>query len=236
MQISPNVSMWINAIIAVLAAIAGGAISLTDLVPPGPAHLIMSWSAFIVSVYGVINAVLHGASSSQPGPLNGGNPPPVNRMLMCIVALAGLLVCLPVPARAEPGGHPSPNTGPRMSALPTLNQLHQKLQQVTLADLEAADKIALAHGNQISHACWQAWMTEIKADLNANLGPDGKPIDIPSPHLIVDFERMIDLSNALQPNSAFSVACAPLAQQVKMNMFNLIGAAAAGSLVVPFAP
>lgn len=90
------------------------------------------------------------------------------------------------------------------------SSLLQKLQNITLADLQAADALALSHGNQISHTCFQAWISFLQAEKQALNGPDGKPVQLPTPHLIYDAERILDLLQALQPTNALSVACAPL--------------------------
>jgi hypothetical protein len=54
----------------VLAAISSGVVSLTGVMPEGPAHTATAWASFIVAVYGVANAALHGISSPAPGPLS----------------------------------------------------------------------------------------------------------------------------------------------------------------------
>jgi hypothetical protein len=67
--VSPNTSMWINIIVAILAAIVSGGISFTGILPTDIAKDIIKYSAFILSVYGVINAVLHATSTNEQGPL-----------------------------------------------------------------------------------------------------------------------------------------------------------------------
>jgi len=123
------------------------------------------------------------------------------KKLTLFVALA--LFAAPASADTKPPVKAGPVSG-------IFSSLLQKLQQVTLADLQAADALALSHGNQISHGCFQAWITFLQAEQQALTGPDGKPVQLPSIHLIYDAERILDLLQALQPTSALSVACAPL--------------------------
>lgn len=106
-----------------------------------------------------------------------------------------------------------------------IDGLLHKLQEITLADLQAADAIALAHGNQIAHQCWTAWIQYIQADQAATVGPDGNPVVLPSIHLITDLQRAFDLQQALQPTSPLSVSCAPFKN-----------AAIALALPIPFLP
>ena len=69
MSISPRISLYINIIVALLAAIVGGTISFSGLIPDPVSHAIVAWSSFILSVFGVVNAALHSVSSSSDGPL-----------------------------------------------------------------------------------------------------------------------------------------------------------------------
>jgi hypothetical protein len=61
--------MWVNIIVAILAAIVSGGISFTGIFPEDISNNIVKYSAFILSVYSVINAVLHASSTSESGPL-----------------------------------------------------------------------------------------------------------------------------------------------------------------------
>ena len=116
------------------------------------------------------------------------------------ITLAMFLLAAPAQAETKKAG---PVSG-------IFSGLLQKLQKVTLEDLQAADALALSHGNQISHACFEAWISFLQAEQKALTGPDGKPVQLPSIHLIYDAERILDLLQALQPTNALSVACAPL--------------------------
>jgi hypothetical protein len=66
---SSSISMWINIVVAILAAIVSGGISFTDILPADISKDIVKYSAFILSVYSVVNAVLHATSTHEQGPL-----------------------------------------------------------------------------------------------------------------------------------------------------------------------
>ena len=121
------------------------------------------------------------------------------------ITLAMFLLAAPAQAETKKAG---PVSG-------IFSNLLQKLQNVTLADLQAADALAQSHGNSISHTCYQAWITWIQQEKSAVTGPDGKPISPPSIHIFWDLEKLLDLMHALQPTSPISVACAPLINDAK---------------------
>ena len=69
MTIDPKTTMVINIIVALLAAIVGGTISLSGIVSAEDAQIITKWSAFALSIYGVVNAAMSAVASNKPGPL-----------------------------------------------------------------------------------------------------------------------------------------------------------------------
>ena len=69
MAISPKTSIWINVFVALLAAIVSGTVSFAGLIPDPVSHAIITWAAFGLSVYGVVNAALHSVSSEKEGPM-----------------------------------------------------------------------------------------------------------------------------------------------------------------------
>jgi len=109
--------------------------------------------------------------------------------------------CTPVSAETKAPVKAGPVSG-------IFSSLLQKMQQITLADLKAANALALAHNNQLGSQCWTAWIAFIEEEQQASTGPDGKPVQLPSPHLIYDVEKVFDLLQALHPTSKLSVACA----------------------------
>ena len=101
MSISPKISIYINIIVAILAAIVSGTVSLSGLVPDPVSHAIVTWSTFLLSIYGVVNAALHSVSSSAEGPLTNMQiklekiPPQVMIALLCLWVFAGSVMNKP---------------------------------------------------------------------------------------------------------------------------------------------
>ena len=71
MTIDPKTSMYINIAIALLGAIVGGGISFTGILPDPTSAAIVKYSAFVLSIYGVVNASISSVSSNKSGPLAG---------------------------------------------------------------------------------------------------------------------------------------------------------------------
>jgi hypothetical protein len=210
--------MYLNLLVAVLSAIAGGAISLSGILPDPAAHLAVAWCTFGVSVIGIVNGVLHGYSAPQAGPAADTKPPVA---VLAALALGTALFFAPSNAEAQIASKaPSPKGT-------IASDIYKKIQSATLADLQYADNLAVASGDQIAHACWAAWAEQIIAEQKANAAPP------PEPHLITDIQRMINLHNALSPTGKLAVSCAPLANAVKLSIFNLLGQAALGTLALP---
>ena len=69
MTIEPKLAMWINVTVAILAAIVGGAISFSGILPSDISQEIVKYSSFTLSVYSVVNAALHSVSSENSGPI-----------------------------------------------------------------------------------------------------------------------------------------------------------------------
>jgi len=98
--------------------------------------------------------------------------------------------------------------------LDLLGGLLGKLQNIALADLQAANALALAHQDTVASACYSAWIEYIKLDHQTATNPDGSPVSLPNPHLIYDLQRAFELQRALQPGSPLMLACAPFKQSV----------------------
>jgi hypothetical protein len=105
-----------------------------------------------------------------------------------------------------------------------------KIQTAALDDLQIADAIAQAQGDAIAHSCWAAWINFIKQEQSV-LNPGGKAVVLPTLHLLTDFQRARSVLQALQPTSPLTVACAPLANAVKMDVVQLLTTAASGVLL-----
>lgn len=97
------------------------------------------------------------------------------------------------------------------------------LDDKLLPDLIYAKKLADASDNRVTAPCYQAWIDIIQKRKTAVSNPDGSPLDLPQPRLITDFEKAVELRNALQPDSAFMLACSPVANMIKQDMIKFIG-------------
>lgn len=97
-----------------------------------------------------------------------------------------------------------------------------------LPDLIAAKAMADATGNDMTSTCYGAWIDIIQKRQAALKDAQGNAIPIPDPHIISDFERAVELRNALQPDSKFSRSCSPLANMVKQDVLGLVSKVVAG--------
>lgn len=160
--------------------------------------------------------------------------------LALVIVGLGMWACAPAFAQQPKQGFQLPiplrplgqTSGP--ATVTTPSQLFADIQRATVADLQYAINIAKAQNNKLTESCWSAWLMMIQNDQNANLA-NGAAVAPPEPHVITDLERVIDLANALEPSSPFVVACAPLANQVKMNVAKFIASAVGGTAVLGLA-
>jgi len=123
-------------------------------------------------------------------------------MKISILALAIFIGLAPAQAETKAPVKAGPVSG-------IFSSLLKKLQDITLADLKAANALALSHNNTLGSACYQAWIAFIEEEQQALTDPNGKPVPLPPIHLIFDAEKVFDLLQALHPTSKLSVACAP---------------------------
>jgi hypothetical protein len=210
--------MYLNLVVAVLSAIAGGAISLSGILSDPAAHLAVAWCTFGVSVIGVVNGVLHGYSAPQAGPAADTKPPVA---IWAALALGTALTFAPSHAEAQIAVKaPSPKTT-------IASNIYSKIQNAALDDLVYADGLAVSVGDTVAHGCWQAWITQIKLEQSANSAPP------PPVHLIADVQRLLNMNRALAPDGALAVACSPLANRMKLDVLGLLGKVALGQLAIP---
>ncbi len=106
--------------------------------------------------------------------------------------------------------------------------LLKALDAKLLPDLQYALKLAQATGSNVTQGCYQAWIDMINTQQNAVKSADGADMAVPDPHLVTDFERMVELRNALQPDSKFMVACSPVANMVKQDVVKFMGIVISG--------
>lgn len=110
--------------------------------------------------------------------------------------------------------------------------LLRALDAKLLPDLQYALKLAQATGSNVTAPCYQAWIDMINTQQTAvqTKAADGtmSDIPIPDPHLVTDFERAVELRNALQPDSKFMTACSPVANMVKLDVAKFMGVVISG--------
>ena len=97
-----------------------------------------------------------------------------------------------------------------------------------LDDLKYAKLMADASGSKVTGPCYGAWIDLINVRNKAVQDKDGQPIPVPDPAVITKFERIVELRNALQPDSAFMIACSPVASMVKKDIVGFIGIVISG--------
>src|SRR5271157_1780329 len=315
MSVNPNTAAILNIVIAVLAAIVSGTISLSGLVPDPISHAIITWSAFILSIYGVINATLHSISSTKDGAMSNIKikfekiPPEgvgIFLMVICMISMLGLMFTNSTSTYAaihhskviiHPGTKSKPIIKSEAHELKTLGDvidapfepyafvtateltpvvnspsenvtvepkaielettaplplaedkpkltgpvadIWNKLQKVTLTDLQYANNLATNNGDTIASSCFSALITLIQKSQNANIDPTtGQPMVLPTPHLVTDLENVIIIYRELQPTSNTSVACSALMNNLKLGSINALltglgTGSLAGGLILP---
>lgn len=97
------------------------------------------------------------------------------------------------------------------------------LDDKVLPDLQYALKMAIAADSKVTAPCYQAWIDIINKRKVAVTNADGSPVDLPQPRIITDFEKAVELRNALQPDSDFSIKCAPVVAMVKLDILSFMG-------------
>jgi len=109
-----------------------------------------------------------------------------------------------------------------------LNDLLGALDVKLLPDLQYALKLANASGSKVTGPCYQAWIDIINVRQKAVADDSGQALPLPDPHLVTDFEKMVELRNSLQPDSDFMIKCSPVASMVKKDIAGFIGIVISG--------
>lgn len=104
-----------------------------------------------------------------------------------------------------------------------LGDLLGALDAKLLPDLKYAKALADKSGSKVTAPCYEAWITIIETRQSAALDKDGNALPEPDPHIVTTFEKMVELRNALQPDSDFMVKCSPVASMVKRDIVGFIG-------------
>lgn len=156
------------------------------------------------------------------------------------IAIAVALVLLSAPALAQTpkltgniardiaaaSGKPNPAT-PGLTGNP-LGDIIGALDVKLLPDLQYALKLATASGSKVTGPCYQAWIDIINVRQKAVADDQGQALPMPDPHLVTDFEKLVELRNSLQPDSEFMIKCSPVASMVKKDIVGFIGIVISG--------
>ena len=162
----------------------------------------------------------------------------VTKVLLVAFVLSAFLAGAPAFAQAKPrltgdivrdleNAKQPPGPTTRLTGN-VINDLLGALDVKLLPDLQYAKALADASGSKVTAPCYQAWIDIINTRQNAGKNPDGTPIPMPDPHIVTDFEKMVELRNALQPESDFMIKCSPVASMVKKDIAGFIGIVLAG--------
>lgn len=112
-----------------------------------------------------------------------------------------------------------------------IQKLVDQLRTVTLDDLRIAHAIATKQGNLVAAQCWGAWIVFNEARESALIDENGQPLPMPTIHIITDIQNAIDLVNGISSTGPLGIACAPLANQVKMSAIGLITSLGTGAIL-----
>ena len=98
MQISPKFSMYLNVVVALVSALAMMSPSMfPSYIPVGIATNVIQTCGFLGTLYGTINAALHGMSAPSAGPLAGKVDPAKAASLavigLLVIGMGGLSGC-----------------------------------------------------------------------------------------------------------------------------------------------
>jgi hypothetical protein len=242
--IDPKWAMYLGLLVTIEQAIGHGTVSLTNLVPDSWAPYITSWCNFLAFIGTAVMTYQAAVSAPLPGPAANTpiSPTAVARVLLVAFILSLFLAGVPAMAQtrrpALTGNLPADirssfekTTGVKATGDVPFDLL-KALDKALLPDLQYAQKLAVATGSKVTAPCYGAWIDMINTQQTAvqTKNADGTATDTPTPdpHLVTDFERMVELRNALQPDSPFMTACSPVANMVKMDVTNFMGIVISG--------
>lgn len=133
----------------------------------------------------------------------------------------------PRPLTGNLGNDLAAATGRTLTGAP-VTDLQNFFNSKLLPDLQFALKLATASKNNITGDCYQAWIDIIQTQQTAVKNADGTDVPMPDPHIITEFEKLVELRNALQPESQFMIKCSPVASMVKKDIAGFIGIVLSG--------
>lgn len=122
-------------------------------------------------------------------------------------------------------------TGSKATGAP-VTDLENFFNAKLLPDLQYSLKLATAANSKVTAPCYQAWIDIITTQQAAvqTKNADGTTSEdpMPQPHVITEFEKLVELRNALQPESDFMIKCSPVASMVRKDITGFIGLVISG--------
>lgn len=232
--VNPSWAFWLGIVIFLEQGIGQGTVKLTNVIPEEWIPYVVAWCALLAWAGGAVQTALIGFSNSKQGPLLAPTSPAAKGIVILALALTALFTIGVSDARAQDavvkriisGGAQNVGASPSTAGIP--RDLLGALDEKILPDLTYAKAMADATGSAVTSGCYGAWIKIIQSRQQALKGADGQPLALPEAHLITDFERVVELRNALQPTSEFSIACSPVANMVKKDILNFIGVVMGG--------
>lgn len=232
MEIDPRLAFALNVLLMIVSGIATGAVHFTGIVSDPVAAQIIGWAGLATFVLSTINTALHGYSAASSGPFvtrpNDSPQPPskIVSLLTLAVLIAASGLSQVSPAHAAPHSIIKRHVPPRQKLSLNLNLLLAQLQKVSLQDLQTAKTDADAQKDAVASACYAQIITLVTNQQSALKAQQ----NLPPVHVVTTFQQVRDFALALRQGSPLSTACAPLANEVKMDVLNFVAGVTAGSL------
>jgi hypothetical protein len=248
MTIDPRIAFWFGVWTSVLLLVASGTINFTGALPDVYVPIITKWCAILGAINSTILTAATGYSGNKAGPLVSAPLPPaatVAKILIVAFVLSALLGSGSAQAQTQGLKRPQitgnviadtkANLGIGVGTVAAgsgnpLGDIIGALDVKLLPDLQYALKLATASGSKVTAPCYQAWIDIINVRQKA-VQDDATPpqaLPMPDPHLITDFEKLVELRNSLQPDSEFMIRCSPVASMVKKDIVGFIGIVISG--------
>lgn len=234
--IDPKWVFYLGIAVTIEQGIGQGSVKLTNVFPDAWAPFIVGWCTLLAFVGNIVMTALAGYSSNRSGPLV--NAPSVTPTIVKVLIAAFLLstfLAIPSAQAQQPrltgnivrdiaAANPS---RPALTGNP-LGDIIGALDVKLLPDLQYALKLATASGSKVTGPCYQAWIDIINVRQKAVSDDQGAALPMPDPHLVTDFEKLVELRNSLQPDSEFMIKCSPVASMVKKDIVGFIGVVISG--------
>ncbi len=235
MQIDPRLAFALNVLLMIVSGIATGAVHFTGIVPDPVAAQIIGWAGFATFILSTVNTALHGYSAASSGPFVARPQSPSKivslLILAALIAASGLSHASPAHAaslklHAAPHSIIKHHRSLKQKLSLNLNLLLAQLQKVSLQGLQTAKADADAQKDAVASACYTQIITLVTNQQSALKAQQ----DLPDVHVVTTFQQVRDFALALRQGSPLSTACAPLANEVKMDVLNFVAGVTAGSL------